>query len=91
MKVQIPVQCFGETNPETGRILVQNKDRSYMAFIGKENNPIIYNDLTTEIKRNGVQGLKGYFIATLDSGTATHSLVMYRSKSGSLGGLEAIV
>ena len=52
---------------ETGAINVQNKDRSYMAFIEKERNETVHQALMLEVIRNGVNGLKGYFYAFLDS------------------------
>ena len=38
-----------------------------MAFIEKEENEILHQALLREVKRNGVNGLKGYFYATIDS------------------------
>ena len=52
---------------ETGAINVQNKDRSYMAFIEKQENEIVHTALMLEVERNGVNGLKGYFYAFIDS------------------------
>ena len=52
---------------ETGAINFQNKDRSYMAFLEKEENQIVHEALMSEVKRNGVNGLKGYFYAFIDS------------------------
>ena len=38
-----------------------------MAFIEKERNETVHQALMLEVIRNGVNGLKGYFYAFLDS------------------------
>ena len=59
---------FGQMNlNETGQIYIYNKDRSYEANLEKEGNEIVHQALVQEVKRNGVFGMKGYFIAFLDS------------------------
>ena len=68
VKVQIPINGLGALSiDETGAINIQNKDRSCKAFIEKEENEILHQALLGEVKRNGVNGLKGYFYATIDS------------------------
>ena len=68
MKVQIPLTGFGESSiNETGIIAIYNKDRSYMASLKKDENEIVHQALVLEVKRNGVNGLKGYFFAFLDA------------------------
>jgi len=68
VKIQIPMNGFGVISiNETGAINVQNKDRSYMAFIEKAENEIVHQALLMEVQRNGVNGLKGYFQASIAS------------------------
>lgn len=68
VKVQIPMNRFGVLSiNETGAINFQNKDRSYKAYLEKAENEILHQALVSEVKRNGVNGLKGYFYASIDS------------------------
>ena len=68
VKVQIPLKGFeGITVNETGTISIYNKDRSYTAYLEKEENEIVHKALMKEVQTNGVNGLKGYFYAYLDS------------------------
>ena len=52
---------------ETGAINIQNKDRSYIRLLEREENQVIHQTLLMEVKKNGLNGLKGYFFAFLDS------------------------
>ena len=52
---------------ETGTLALYNKDKSYMTYLDKEENEIVHQALVLEVKRNGVNGLKGYFYALIDS------------------------
>ena len=68
VKVQIPMNGFGENCiNETGILSIYNKDKSYIAYLEKEENEIVHRALVLEVKRNGVNGLKGYFYASIDS------------------------
>ena len=70
VKVQIPMRGFLQTDAtvnETGAISVQNKDKTFIKMLEREENKKIHQILMSEVKKNGVNGLKGYFFAFLDS------------------------
>ena len=52
---------------ETGAINIQNKDRSYIRLLERKENEVLHQNLLLEVKKNGINGLKGYFYAFLDS------------------------
>ena len=70
VKVQIPMRGFLQTDTtvnEMGAISVQNKDKTFIKMLEREENQKIHQILMSEVKKNGVNGLKGYFFAFLDS------------------------
>lgn len=60
VKIQLPVEGSKD-------LLVYNEKRTFKCVVSRGSNPVGYDRIESTVKKKGVHGLKGYFVAELKS------------------------